>query len=63
MDLVIEKDEKLIIVDYKLKNIDDENYDKQLNGYREFLKKKTNKQVECYLYSIIDEMFRKIKEQ
>lgn len=63
MDLVIEKDEKLIIVDYKLKNIDDENYDKQLNGYRAFLKKKTNKQVECYLYSIIDEMFRKIKEQ
>ena len=63
MDLVIEKDEKLIIVDYKLKNIDDENYDKQLNGYREFLKKKTNKQVECYLYSIIDEMFRKINEQ
>ena len=47
MDLVIEKDEKLIIVDYKLKNIDDENYDKQLNGYRAFLKKKTNKQVEC----------------
>lgn len=63
MDLVIEKDEKLIIVDYKLKNIDDENYDKQLNGYRAFLKKKTNKQVECYLYSIIDEIFRKIKEQ
>lgn len=63
MDLVIEQAEKIIIIDYKLKNIDDENYDKQLNGYREFLKKKTGKQVECYLYSIIDEIFRKIKEQ
>lgn len=53
----------MIIVDYKLKNIDDDAYDKQLNGYREFLKKKTKKDVECYLYSIIDEVFRKIKEQ
>ena len=63
MDLVIENEDKMIIVDYKLKNIDDDAYDKQLNGYREFLKKKTKKDVECYLYSIIDEVFRKIKEQ
>lgn len=63
MDLVIESKEKIMIVDYKLKNIEDENYDKQLNGYRTFLKKKTKKQVECYLYSIIDEKFRKVKEQ
>ena len=63
MDLVIEHGNKMIIIDYKLKNIDDENYDKQLNGYREFLKKKTKKEVECYLYSIIDEEYRKVKEQ
>ena len=63
MDLVIEKSDKMTIIDYKLKNIDDENYDKQLNGYREFLKKKTKKEVECYLYSIIDEDYRKVKEQ
>ena len=63
MDLVIEHENKMIIVDYKLKNIDDSNYDKQLNGYREFLKKKTKKEVECYLYSIIGEEYRKVKEQ
>ena len=63
MDLVIEHQDKMIIIDYKLKNVDDENYDKQLNGYRNFLKKKTNKEVECYLYSIIDEVYRKVKEQ
>ena len=63
MDLVIEKPEKMIIIDYKLKNIEDENYDKQLNGYRAFLKKKTKKEVDCYLYSIIDEIYRKVKEQ
>ncbi len=63
MDLVIEQAEKMIIIDYKLKNIDDENYDKQLNGYRSFLKKKTKKEVDCYLYSIMDENYRKVKEQ
>jgi len=63
MDLVIENENKMIIIDYKLKNIEDDAYDKQLNGYREFLKKKTNKDVECYLYSIIDEVYRKVKEQ
>jgi len=41
-------------------NIDDENYDKQLNGYKEFIKVKTSKEVECYLYSIIDQKYRKV---
>ena len=63
MDLVIEKEDKMIIVDYKLKNIDDDAYDKQLNGYRNFLEKKLNKKVECYLYSILDEKYRIVKEQ
>ena len=52
----------MIIVDYKLKNINDEAYDKQLNGYRKVIKEKTNKEVECYLYSIINSEFRKIEE-
>jgi hypothetical protein len=53
----------MIIVDYKLKNIDDPLYDKQLNGYRKVIKDKTNKEVECYLYSIIDNKFRQVEEQ
>ena len=63
IDLLIEQDDKMIIIDYKLKNIDDENYDKQLNGYRKYIKNKTKKEVECYLYSIIDENYRKVKDQ
>ena len=63
IDLLIEQDNKMIIVDYKLKNIDDENYDKQLNGYRKYIENKTNKLVECYLYSIIDENYREVKDQ
>ena len=62
IDLLIEREDKLIIVDYKLKNIDDIAYDKQLNGYRKIIKEKTNKPVECYLYSILDSKFRKVEE-
>lgn len=62
IDLLIEREDKMIIVDYKLKNISDAAYDKQLNGYRKVIKEKTNKPVECYLYSIIDSSFRKVEE-
>ena len=61
IDLLIDCGDYLMIVDYKLKNIDDINYDKQLNGYREYLEKKTGKRVECYLYSIMDSIYRMVK--
>ncbi len=63
IDLLIEQDNKMIIVDYKLKNIDDENYNLQLNGYRKYINSITNKEVDCYLYSIIDETYREVKDQ
>lgn len=59
IDLLIEGD-CMTIIDYKLKNIDDELYDKQLNGYRHFISKKTGKVTKCYLYSIIDEKYREV---
>ena len=60
IDLLIENEDKMIIVDYKLKNIDDSNYYKQLNGYRKYIMEKTNKETYCYLYSILDEKYREI---
>ena len=60
IDLLIEDTDKYIIIDYKLKNIDDENYNKQLNGYRKYIEKKMNKKCECFLYSIIDGIYRKV---
>ena len=38
IDLLIEREDKMIIVDYKLKNINDPLYDNQLNGYRKVIK-------------------------
>ena len=60
IDLLIEDKDKMIIVDYKLKNIDDEAYDKQLNGYRKVISEKTNKDTYCYLYSILNEDYREV---
>ena len=60
IDLMIECQDKIIIIDYKLKNIDDIAYDNQLNGYRKVIEEKTKKEVDCYLYSIMNEEFRKV---
>jgi ATP-dependent exoDNAse (exonuclease V) beta subunit len=60
IDLLIEDTDNMTIIDYKLKNIDDINYDKQLNGYRKFISNKTGKMVKCYLYSILDEVYREV---
>ena len=60
IDLLIEYSDHFDIIDYKLKNIDDENYDKQLNGYRNYIESISNKKVNCYLYSIIDENYREV---
>lgn len=60
IDLLIETPEKMLIIDYKLKNITDPLYSKQLNGYRKYIAEKTKKKTECYLYSIIDSYFQEV---
>ena len=57
IDLMIEYPDYIDIIDYKLKNISDENYIKQLNGYKEYIEGRTNKKVNLYLYSIIDNKY------
>ena len=59
IDLLIDGDE-VWIVDYKLKNIDDKDYDNQLNGYREYIKTKTYKVVRSFLYSLLEEKYREV---
>lgn len=59
IDLMLEYDKEIKIIDYKLKNIDDEAYIKQLSVYYDYISSISDKQVKLYLYSIID---NKIKE-
>ena len=54
IDLLIEYKDRINIIDYKLKNIKDNNYIKQLNGYKKYIEKLTSKKTSIYLYSILD---------
>ena len=61
IDLMIEHDSYIDIIDYKLKNISDEKYKDQLNGYKEYISSISSKKINTYLYSIIDERIEVIK--
>ena len=52
IDLLIEYDDHIDIIDYKLSNIDDENYNKQLKEYKEYISTIKDKPINIYLYSI-----------
>ena len=62
IDLLLEYKDKIVIIDYKTKNIDDVHYDEQLNGYRTYVESLSSKPVYCFLYSIIDETYREVKK-
>ena len=61
IDLLIEKEDEIIIIDYKLNDVLDEAYKKQLNGYKDEISKIKEKRISIYLYSIIGENFEEIK--
>ena len=60
IDLMLEYDNEIKIIDYKLKQVDDLAYLKQLEGYKKFISTKTNKMVNLYLYSIIDGYLKEV---
>ena len=60
IDLLLEYEDYIWIIDYKLKNVDDENYVKQLNSYKDYIASKTNKKIDIYLFSIIDGKLTKL---
>ena len=60
IDLMLEYSDHIDIIDYKLKHIDDEGYVSQLNGYRDYIRSKTNKPINIYLYSIFDKKYNKL---
>lgn len=57
IDLMLEYDDHIEIIDYKLKNTTDEAYLKQLSGYKTFVQTLTSKPIKIYLYSLLDEKF------
>jgi ATP-dependent helicase/nuclease subunit A len=60
IDLMVEYNDIIYIIDYKLKSITDAAYNKQLRGYKDYIQKHTKKTVKCYLYSIISQIIQEI---
>ena len=60
IDLMLEYNNHIDIIDYKMKNITDENYLKQLNGYKSYIESISEKEVNIYLYSILDDKLEKL---
>lgn len=54
IDLMMEYDDYINIIDYKLKHTEDLAYTKQLEGYKNYIESITGKKVYTYLYSILD---------
>lgn len=54
IDLMLEFDDYIDIIDYKLKDTSSEAYLLQLSGYKEYISRLTNKKVNIYLYSLIE---------
>ncbi len=61
IDLMLEYDDHIDIIDYKLKDTTDSNYIKQLNGYKDYISSKVDKDVNIYLYSLLDKRVVNIK--
>ncbi len=62
IDLIIENENEIKIIDYKLANIENEEYEKQLKGYKAYLEKIIkNKEIKLYLYSIANGTYREIR--
>ena len=65
IDLLLHTKTGFVVIDFKTKELNHDEYVNQLKVYRDFCKKNLTKQketVETYLYSILDKVFLKINE-
>lgn len=60
IDLVLIEKDEIKIVDYKLKNIDDDKYIEQLKVYYNYINSIFDKKIKTYLYSIINGELREV---
>ena len=58
IDLILEFVDKILIIDFKLLDLEKTEYTRQLQIYSDYLKRLTNKKIDAYLYSIIKEELR-----
>lgn len=61
IDALIVKENEIDIVDFKIKNISDKEYDKQLNVYKNFVKQYTDKEIKMFLLAAVSGEVREVK--
>ena len=61
IDLLVIADNKILVIDYKLQNIDEDAYESQLKGYFSYLKPRVDKPVYLYLYSLNEKRLKAIE--
>lgn len=61
IDLIIETSDSILVIDYKLSDIEKPEYETQVKVYMQYLEKISNKKVEGYLFSINKQQFKQIK--
>ncbi len=62
IDLLIQTKDYMYIIDYKLSNLEDDNYKKQLLGYKKAMNQYLNKPIKCILYSLLDNEIKEIHD-
>ena len=60
IDLMLEYENYINIIDYKLMNTTSKEYIEQLNGYKNYIENSFGKKVNLYLYSILNNEFTKL---
>ena len=60
IDLFCVYDDHIDIIDYKLSNVDSEEYIRQLNIYKEYISSKSDLKVNCYLLSILRKEIKQV---
>ena len=60
IDLMLEYDDYINIIDYKLNDLSSKEYIDQLTGYKNFISSKTDKKINIYLYSILSGEIKKL---
>lgn len=63
IDALIIKDDEVDIIDFKLKNIDDDKYDRQLRMYKRFIVTKTDLPAKMYLLAAITGEIREVQDE
>ena len=63
IDCLIIKDKEIDIVDFKLKNIAEEEYDKQLKTYKAYISSISDKEIKMYLLAALTGEVREVKDE